>query len=226
MVSLLTLFLRPEDAFDEMPDRPSLLSSGLVVFALGVVLAMQSIPLMVLAVGDGPTHTFRLAMGSGVVTVTRAVPFNLAFTIGTAVVAWLVLGAVTYAGARTAGGTGSVRDTLAAVAWCAVPWILVYGLSIAIATVTAVTSNTTAAAVLGGHVLDFVPGNPPAYFDGRGVLDLRTWLSVAGVVLSARIWARAVPSVHGDGLARVVCHRCDSGRSDSSGSIHLIVTRC
>lgn len=202
VVPILALFLRPEDAFDEVPDRPSLLSSGLVVFALGVVLAMQSIPLMILAVGDGSTHSFRLAMGSGVATVTSAVPLNLAFTIGTAVVAWLVLGAATHAGARIAGGTGSVRDTLAAVAWCAVPWILVYGLSLAIATVIAVTSNTTVAAVLGGQMLDFVPGTPPAYFDGRGVLDFRAWLSVAGVAFSARIWARAVPSVHGDGLAR------------------------
>ncbi|MCU4800310.1 YIP1 family protein [Halobacteria archaeon HArc-gm2] len=197
-----TLFVRPADAFAEVPDRPSLLAPALVVFALGVVVAVQSVPLMAVALGDTSAHSLQFATGDGALSVQSAAPLNLAVNVGVAFAPWLVLATITHVGARLAGGTGTPRQTLAAVAWCAVPWLFVYGASVVIAAGIAATTDATLAAALGGHSLSFVEGRPPAYFDGSGVLDGRTWLFVVGLVLSARIWARAVTSAHGPRLAR------------------------
>lgn len=218
-VRLRTLFVRPADAFADVPDRPSLLAPGLVVFALGVVVAVQSVPLMAVALGDPSSHSLQFATGDGRLSVQSAAPINLAVNVAIAFAPWLALAALTHAGARLAGGTGTRRQTLAVVAWCAVPWVFVYGASVAIATVIASTTDVTLAAALGGHALAFVEGQPPAYFDGSGVLDVRTWLFVAGLALSARIWARAVPSAHGPHLAR-------GAKAVATGVVGLAVLGC
>lgn len=218
-VRLRTLFVRPGDALAEVPDRPSLLAPGLVVFALGVVVAVQSVPLMALALGDAPSHSLQFATGDGRVSVQSAAPFNLAVNVGVAFAPWLTLAPLTHAGARLAGGTGTLRQTLAVVAWCAVPWVFVYGASVAVAAGIAATTDATLAAALGGHSLAFVEGRPPAYFDGSGVFDVRAWLFVTGLALSARIWARAVPSAHGPRLAR-------GAKAVAAGVVTLAVWGC
>lgn len=194
---LWTLLRHPHRALRQSDG--SLFGPAMAVLAYGSVSVGLAIPALAAAesrLSAVPEVTF--VTGQGEIAAPSIFVGVLAIGIGFGFLLWLFVGVALFVGARIAGGTASVRRTLAAVGWGYVPNLLGTVAFLLVALVaTAVEPDASLAAIVLGRDLPASFGAAPWYVDGSGLLDARTLLPALGTLWAGYVWLGALEVVQG-----------------------------
>lgn len=182
--------LASPEAFFAEADSPSLPAAAGVVLLAGFMLVFAALPLLWL---------LRFVVPAG--ELLEAVAVTVLLLPGFAVVRWLVLTAVVYAGGRLVGGDGRLRDLLAYLGWSFLPnvlasAVLVVAMVVAVASVEPPTGEAAATTVgvgLGENPL-FELAAAAGFVRARTGVSLNAlqlWLGLAQFAWNAYIWFAA-----------------------------------
>lgn len=195
-VPLVTLLVRPREAFEVAEEPAPLIQPLVLVFFVGVSSIATAFPVYVAIQRELPADIATVEFVIGSQTAELPVWFAVGIVGGilTVLVGWVVTTALLHGAARLAGGQGRFTRLFAFVGWSHAPYVVVYPL---VALVAAWQLTTTPGATLNGvlHGTSGVEGSLVT-LNGEGLIDVSSASSVAVTLWVGYIWIGALDTTY------------------------------